>query len=57
MQLAFLVFRKYQIWIALSMFLKFCLISGSCSYCVALIKESLLHDFNNWANKAAEIQK
>ena len=32
-RLVFSVFRKYQLWIALSMFLKLCLISGSRSYC------------------------
>ena len=55
--LVFLVFRKYQLWIALRMFLKLCLISGSCSYCVVLIKESLLHAFNKWTNKAVETPK
>ena len=53
-----LVFQfSYQLWVALSMFLKLCLISSSCSYCVILIIESLLHTFNKWTNKAAETQK
>ena len=36
------------------MFLKLCLISGLCSYCIVLIKESLVPAFNKWTNKVVE---
>ena len=57
MQGIFLTSSKYQLWIAPSIFLKLCLVSGSYLYFVALIRERLLDALNNWTNKAVKTQK
>ena len=57
MQGIFLTSSKYQLWIAPSIFLKLCQVSGSYLYFVALIRERLLDALNNWINKAVKTQK